>query len=67
MFEIANEVGIPIEVDEAIRSRLFRYFVRLLVNIDLAKVLYKKMMVKRDEFAFMIETCYINYFYCDIV
>jgi len=51
-------VGTPISIDGLTRNRAFRHYVRILVDIDLSKRVYDKILVEREGFAFKVEVQY---------
>ena len=56
--EIANAVDTPIDIDGLTRNGTFGHYARILVDIDLSKRAYDKILVEREGFAFKVEVQY---------
>ncbi|KAL5177570.1 hypothetical protein HKD37_08G023313 [Glycine soja] len=53
LFEITTTMGTPISLEDSTRSKAFRHYARLLVDVDLAKTLPEEVMVERESYAFL--------------
>jgi len=58
LLEIASEVGTPLLVDAATKSRLFGIYARILVDVDISGKLFNSVLVEREEFSFLVEVQY---------
>lgn len=58
LFEIASGIGNSISLAEATKTRDFRHYVRILVDLDLTLTLYDEIMVEREGFAFGVGVVY---------
>ena len=54
LFEIASGIGTPLTIDEATQSRLFGYYARILVDVDMSGKLFDYVVVKREDYAFPV-------------
>ena len=58
MNEIESDVGTPISIDGPTRNRAFGHFATILVDIDLSKRGYDKILVEREGFTFKVDVQY---------
>ncbi|KAM1514066.1 hypothetical protein ACFX11_025890 [Malus domestica] len=58
--EIARGVGTPLQLDRATKERLYGYYARVLVDVDLACDLPHSIMVERDSHGFPVDIIYEN-------
>jgi hypothetical protein len=56
--EIASVVGTPIDLDGPTHNRSFGHYARILVDINLSKRTFGKILVERECFAFKVEVQY---------
>jgi len=52
LYEIAGAVGTPLLIDNVTRNKLYRHYARILIDLDLSKTVFYKVMVEREGFAF---------------
>jgi len=52
LFEIASSISTFLTIYEATRSRIFAYFARFLVDVDMFEKLFDSVLVERDSYAF---------------
>ncbi|MCH92130.1 NBS resistance protein, partial [Trifolium medium] len=45
-------------LDDATKKRAYGHYARILVDIDMSKMIYDEVMVERDDFAFYMEVIY---------
>lgn len=60
LMEIARGIGTPLQLDNATRERLYGYFARVLVDVDLTGELPSSIMVERENYGFPVEIVYEN-------
>ncbi|KAM1048662.1 hypothetical protein ACFX2C_027852 [Malus domestica] len=58
--EISRGVGTPLQLDRATKERLYGYYARVLVVVDLACDLPHSIMVERDSDGFPVDIIYEN-------
>jgi hypothetical protein len=58
LLEIASGVGNPLIIDEATKSRLFRLYARVLVDVDMSRKLFDSVLVEREGYIFPVEIQY---------
>jgi len=56
--EIASAVGTPLLVDSATQNRVFGHYACILVDMDLSKHIFNKVMIEREGYSFTIEITY---------
>ena len=56
--EIASAIGTPLLIDSATQNRVFGYYARILVDMDLSKQIYNEVMIEREGYSFPIEITY---------
>lgn len=54
LFEIASAIGTPVSLDESTRMRVYGYYARVLVDLDLSGSFYDDIMVEREDFTFFV-------------
>lgn len=60
LMEIARGVGTPLQLDKATKERLYGYYARVLVDVDLAGDLPSSIMVERESHGFSVDIVYEN-------
>ena len=58
MFEFANGVGTPLELDVVTKNHIFGHYAMILVDIDLSKRNFYEITVEREGFSFYVEITY---------
>jgi hypothetical protein len=58
LFEIASAIGTPLSLDESTINRTFGHYARVLVDMDLSRLVFDEVMVEREGFAFKIQVVY---------
>jgi len=58
LLEIASDVGNPLIIDEATKSRLHGIYARVLVDVDISGKLFDSVLVEREGYAFPVEIQY---------
>jgi hypothetical protein len=57
-FEIASALGTPVSLDEFTINCTFGYYARVLVDMDLSRLVFDEVIVEREGFAFKIQVVY---------
>ncbi|XP_068312484.1 uncharacterized protein [Pyrus communis] len=60
LMEIACGVGTPLQLDHATREKLYGYYARILVDVDLSADLPSSIMVEREQHGFSVDIIYEN-------
>ncbi|KAM2953591.1 hypothetical protein FF1_031959 [Malus domestica] len=60
LMEIARGVGTPLQLDHATREKLYGYYARILVDVDLSADLPSTIMVEREQHGFSVDIIYEN-------
>jgi hypothetical protein len=58
LFEIASAIGTPLSLDESTINRTFGHYARVLVDMDLSRLVFDEVMVEREGFTFKIQVVY---------
>lgn len=54
LFEIAGSLGTPISLDDATRNRVFGHYARVLVDVHLNEILFDRILLEREDYAFFV-------------
>lgn len=58
LFAIAMGIGIPLLLHDATINKTFGHYVRILVNVDLARDLHDQILIERKDYAFFVDIVY---------
>lgn len=58
LFAIARGVGVPLSLDDATINKTLGQFARVLVDIDLIKLVQEQIMVEREGFTLLVDIEY---------
>jgi len=54
LYEIAGAMGMPLLIDNVTRNIMYGHYAQILVDLDLSKTVFYKLMVERECFAFPV-------------
>lgn len=58
---VARGIGLPLQIDQATRDKVFGYYARVLVEVDLSGPLPSSIMVELPDDGFMVDIVYENW------
>lgn len=56
---VARGIGLPLQIDQATREKVFGYYARVLVEVDLSGPLPTSLMVELPDDGFMVSIVYV--------
>lgn len=60
LMSVARGIGLPLQIDQATRDKVFGYYARVLVEVDLSGPLPSSIMVELPDDGFMVDIVYEN-------